>query len=495
MKTKSFLFLLSFFLLIFYTQPNFARKSKIPNHPSKIKYKPLNWNIPLGSPYRTELKNGLRVYIAEDNSLPLITISGYYKTGTINDPGGKEGLGKFAVNLMRTGGTKDIPADELDDLIDHYAISFSFSMRQTQLNVKVQFLSQFIDTALYIFKQIIFHPAFEDNRIDKEREIAIQEINHRFDNPEPVLDAAYQRNMYPEGENSRLSSEKSMNSITKNDLIKFHRSVFKTENAIYGIAGNFSKNDILNKLESMFPKAVNDSPSVKFPSIDVSPKAKYLIVHKEISQAYVQIGLPFFTRPHPDYYAISVFNMILGGGSFTSRLGTKIRSDEGLTYSIYSYAQPNYIFPATFYINFFTKHSTVNKAVALTLKEVDKILEEGITKEEFQNAKKVLIESLPSMFRSKEDIVNTYAWNEYYSRSLDHFRVYPKKLRALKMKDIKRASQKHVIPKDFSFVIVGDTTEIFRAEASGGFSLKNKSAYTIITPDILYNSDFFNKSQ
>jgi zinc protease len=245
----------------------------------------------------------------------------------------------------------------------------------------------------------------------------------------------------------------------------------------------------------MFSKPVNESPATKFPLIDVSPKVKYLIVHKEISQAYVQIGLPFFKRPHRDYYSISIFNMILGGSSFTSRLGTTIRSDEGLTYSIYSHAQTNYIFPATFYINFFTKHSTVNKAISLTLKEVDKILKEGITKEEFKNAKKVLIESLPSMFRSKEDIVDTYAWNEYYNRSLDHFRVYPEKLKALKIKDIRGASKKHIDPDKFSFVIVGDTTELFGAEASEGFSLKEKSGYAVIDPDMLYDPDIFKKSQ
>lgn len=470
-----------------------AKKPKVPKHPSQISYKSLDWEIPLGSPYRTKLSNGLGLYIAEDQSLPLVTIRGYFKTGSIKDPTGKEGLGGFAVHLMRTGGTKAIPSDTLDALLEHFAISFSFSLLNTELVLKAKCLSQFTDTALYILEQILFHPAFEKEKIKKEKEIAIQNIKHRFDNPEPILGAAYIESMYPNMANSRLSTEKSMKAIKKDDLVAFHKEVFKTENVIFAVSGDINKKKFIKKLENIFPKVLKDSVSFDFPPIEIKPAVKFLIVHKEISQAYVRLGLPLFTRPHPDYYPMSVFNLVLGGGSFSSRLVTKIRSDAGLTYSIRSSVGSNYIFPATFSITFFTKHPTVNKAIALTLKEVDKIVKEGITKKELSNAKKILIDGLPSMFRSKDDIVDTYSWSEYYNRSEDHYRVYPDKINALSQKDIKQAAQKYIDPKAFTFVVVGDTTELFNAEKSDGFSLKEQSEVKIITPDMLYNPKLFLK--
>lgn len=129
----------------------------------------------------------------------------------------------------------------------------------------------------------------------------------------------------------------------------------------------------------------------------------------------------------------------------------------------------------------------------MTLKEVEKIVKEGITKKELPNAKKVLIDGLPSMFRSKDDIVDTYSWSEYYNRSEDHYRVYPDKINALSQKDIKQAAQKYIDPKAFTFVVVGDTTELFNAEKSDGFSLKEQSEVKIITPDMLYNPKLFLK--
>lgn len=480
-------------VLVLGFQNSIAKKARIPIHPSKLSYKKLNWEVPLGSPYRTDLSNGLRLYIAEDHSLPLVMMSGYFKTGSINDPSNKKGLGSFTVHLMRTGGTKDIPSDSLDALIEHFAMSISLSMSQTQLNFKARFLSQFIDTALYIVEQVLFHPAFEQKKIDKERDITIQNIEHRFDNPEPILSAAFNKVMYPEGPNSILSTEKSMRALSKDDLIAFHKSTVKTENLILAVSGDFKKKDMVKRLEKIFPKASEKYSAPEFPNIDIKPPVKFLIVQKKISQAYIRIGLPFFKRPHPDYYPMSVFNHILGGGGFTSRLTTAIRSDEGLTYSIRSYAGTNYIFPATFFIGFFTKHPTTNKAIAITLKEVDKILTDGITKKELESTKKVFIEGLPSSFRSMNDIVSTYSWNEYYNRSTDHYKVYPDKIKALKVKDINTAAKKHITPDKFTFVIVGDTTELFKSEKVDGFSLKEQKNLTIITPEMLYNTEIFNK--
>lgn len=479
-------------LIVLFNMNVLAQKSEIPDHPSKLPYKSLDWKIPLGKPYRMQLKNGLNLYIAEDHNLPVISMSGYFKAGTVNDPKGKEGLGAFAVHLMKTGGTDQVPSDSLDALLEHFAISVSFSLKETNLKFSAKFLSKFADTAFYIIEQILFHPAFEQEKIDKERDVFIQKIKHRFDNPGPILQTAFRKNMYPDMANSRISSEKSMKSIGRDDLLSFHKRVFRTENVILSSAGDFDKKEFCKRLEAIFPKAANNQKSVEFPEISVKPAKKFLVIHKEISQAYVRIGLPFIKRPSPDYYPFSVANLVLGGGGFVSRLVTKVRSDAGLTYSIYSHAETNYIFPATFYISFFTKHATVNKAIALTLQEVARLVSDGITKDELKNAKKKLINSLPSMFRSKEDIVDTYAWNEYYGRSEDHYKIYPEKIKALKRREIKKIARKYIDTDAFTYVIVGDTAVIFDAEETEGFALKKQDNIKIISPEELYDPDLFN---
>lgn len=459
-------------------------RSGVPNHPTKIEYSKLDWQVPLGKPYRRTLDNGLRVYLAEDPSLPLVSVIGYLKYGSIAEPKGKEGIGALLVRLMRTGGTEQYPPDTLDAVLDRYAINASFGLHQTNMVIRFSFLEEFADTAFHLMEQMLFHPVFDKQRLKKERARALANIAHRFDNPGPVLRTAQKKLMYPGEPNSHLSTRESIGSITRDQIVALHKDIMKTENVILGVSGKIGTDDVAQRLESMFPQA-RDSSTAQFPEIAVGPKVKALFVHKDMTQAYVRMSLPLFTRPHQDYYPMSLLNHILGGGSFTSRLNKSIRSDAGLTYSIYSNAQSNYTFPGLLFVSFHTKTETAARAIRMTHEEIDRLLEEGITDTELANAKQVLIDGLPSMFRSPEDIVEHYAWNEYYGRTEDHFRVYPDKLRAITKDEVMTVARKYLKPEEFSYAVVGDTTALSQHASSGGFSLEDLGPRTTIPTDSL----------
>lgn len=459
--------------------------STIPKHPSKIEYKDFNWEPPLGSPYRKTLKNGLKTYIASDKKVPLVTIKGYINGGSLNDPDGLEGLASFTSKLMRTGGTVKFSSDSLDELIDRHAMSFSVGASGTMISFSATFLSQHTDLALDILNQMLFHPTFDSLRIEKERAITLSALEHRFDNPEPVLSVAWSKTMYPEMVNSRLTTKKSISSITTKEMKNFHSNIFKTSNMLVAVSGDFDEKIMTKKLTSTFPKSKGKKETNTFPEIKASQKSRFVIIHKEITQAYIKIGLPLIKRPHPDYYPLSVFNYVLGGGGFTSRLGQSIRSDRGLTYSIRSSAGSNYFYPALFSIGLFTKSESVNEALVEIKNEVNKLLKEGITKEELDKTTTVLLGSLPSMFRSKDNIVDTYAWNEYHKRSDDHFRVYDDKLHALTPDKVNEVARKWLKPEELTIVIIGDTTELFKAETYNNFSIKDVKSKKIFTQDLL----------
>jgi Predicted Zn-dependent peptidases len=460
-----------------------AKVDKIPDSPSRIEFKPLNWKVPLGAPYRTVLPNGLVAYIAEDQSLPLVKISGYIRYGSLLDPKGKEGLCSLLANLMRTGGTRKYQADSLDALIDLYALNIRISASETQMQFSFSCLAEYTAIGLDILGEMLFHPAFEEKKVKKTIDLYLEDLYHRFDNPAPILRAAYQKALYAGGANSRLATAKNITGITRNDLIELHQKVLRTENIICAVSGKFIKDTMALRLSIMFPRAGKVLSDSLFPKVSISPSDKVLFVNKKISQSYVQFGLPLFKRPDPDYYAVSVLNMVLGGESFTSRLGTKIRSDEGLTYSIYSNAESNYFYPGTFFIDFFTKSETTSRAISLSLDEVRRIKTSGITAEELEHAKRILIDGFPSMFRSPEDIVENYADNEYLKRPLDHYAAYPDKIKALTVSDIQAMAKKYLDPSAFAFVVVGDTSAIFKSDTVRGFSLRNLRPSKYVVPD------------
>jgi zinc protease len=465
------------------------KPAPVPNSPLKIQYPPLTWNVPLGAPFRQVLANGLVTYIAVDSSLPYVKLAGFVRYGSLRDPAGKEGLCALTTNLMRTGGTQAYQSDTLDALIDLLALRISISCSQTQISFSCSCLSEFTDTCLYLLSQMLFHPAFEERKIRKQTSIFLESIAHRFDNPDPILDATFEKAMYRDGKNSVLSSARSLGRITVKDISDLHKSAFKTENMIVAVSGDFSRKRVEQKLIDLFPKAGVPGPGLDSlcSFISVRPLAKSVIVNKPVSQSYIRMGLPLFKRPNDDYYAVSVLNLILGGDGFTSRLGSKVRSDEGLAYVIYSSAESNYFYPATFFIEFHTKNETAGKAMSLSFNEVERIRTAGITDDELAHAKKVLIDGLPSMFRSPSDIVENYAQNEFWKRPADHFSVYPGKVNTLTRDDILNAAKKYLDPAKITYAVVGDTSVIFENDTITGFSLRSKTPrVTVSVPDSLF---------
>jgi hypothetical protein len=87
------------------------------------------------------------------------------------------------------------------------------------------------------------------------------------------------------------------------------------------------------------------------------------------------------------------------------------------------------------------------------------------------------------MFRSPEDIVENYAGNEYLKRPLDHFATYPDKINALTVNDIQAMAKKYLDPSGFTFVVVGDTSMIFKSDTVTGFSLRGLKTSKYVVPD------------
>ena len=462
-----------------------ASKRKIVSHPSELKFDSLDWKVPLGDHHRVKLASGPIAYVAVDSTLPLVSIEAYIRSGSLTDPIGREGLGSLMTKLMRTGGTERYNADTLDALIDQLAMSFSFSQGESNISFKATFLSEYLDTAMAVMKELFFHPAFDAKKLERERNIMLEGIGNRFANPGPTLSAAYRKHAYQKSAPARISTASSVKSIKRNDIAALHKAAFSSCDIILAASGKFNRDDMISKLNAVFSAPIAPHPQA-IPEIAVAPQTRALVVHKDISQAYVRMGLPLFKRPHHDYYAVMLLDYILGGSGFTSRLGMRVRSDEGLTYSIHSNAESNYVYPATMHITFYTKTASFPKAITLVLEELDKIVKDGVTEEELSNAKDALITELPSSFRSPEDIVSTYAWNEFYGRAPDHYAKYPDELRKITKADVDKAAKKYITVDKIAYTLIGDTTAINAATAAAvkdGFfvidSLKSKKVMAV----------------
>lgn len=454
-----------------------------PPHPDSLTFEPLDWEIPLGEKYRSTLSNGSPFYYAMDSTIPQFSLRFSFKTGTLYEAG----TPVIHSMSLKNGGSYKMNHKEIDSLLDFYALSLSVTSGKTMTTVSISGLSKFYDEAEAILTSLLNKPAFNEKRVKQNKELLIQKVAHRFDNAEPVLGAAWAKVIHPYSEMSRLITVKEIKKVSirsmQSMLRKYHTYMMDSSEVYVSFAGDIPRERVEKTVYSILPK---DREVLSRDLLDISSvyEPQILLIHKPINQAYVAIGQPAIQRPDTNYYPIMLFNEILGGGGFNSRLMTKVRSNKGLTYSIYSQVESNYTMKGSFSTVFFTVSNRINEALFLTLDVINETLKEKQSAEEVQMIKSRLIQALPSYFRTKKDIVNTYLDNEFNKRDYNHYHQYEEKLKAITIDNIESAKKKILNPEQFSIVIVGDTTTLLKAEPYQERNLTDLKP-TILTMDSL----------
>lgn len=455
-------------------------------HPDSITFGEMNWEIPDGAKYRSTV-NDMPFYYAKEN-LPLFSLSLQFKAGEIYGQG-ENGVGTLYQYALENGGTEKKTPNELDSLLSLYAIKLSVGTSNGGTHITVSGLSDEFPRAMDLLKELLESPGFDSDRLDRDKAVLKQRIAHRFDNPGPLMKATALKLMYPGSVLADLLTDEEVDAVTRKDIEQYHSTVMNESPVIVAFAGSVEEKTVKKAVKSLLPK----SRKVKEPILNeprILPTHRVILVQKPINQAYITVGQPLFKRPNKAYYPLTLFNEILGGGGFNSRLVTTVRSDAGLTYSINSQINANYLYEGTFSTSLFTKSESVNHALKLTLQTITNTVNEELSAEEINEKKVQFVSSLPSSFRTGSDIVATYQSNEAMGRDINHYRNYPKALEAITAEEVRSTVRDLIHPDDFYMVIVGDTTELLAAPAWEGFSLKDLKP-TILTEEevLLFNTE------
>jgi predicted Zn-dependent peptidase len=175
-----------------------------------------------------------------------------------------------------------------------------------------------------------------------------------------------------------------------------------------------------------------------------------------INQGYINIGHLGLEDTNPDYFAVQVMNFILGGGSFSSRITMKVRSDEGLSYNQGSRFSYRWGFPGTFSGYVQTKSSTVGYAISLIENELIRIRKEPVSDAEMDTAVNYYLESFPGSFETAQSRVSMFANLEMNGRPMDYYKTYRDKIRAVNKAKVQEVANKYIQPDKLVVMIVGD---------------------------------------
>jgi zinc protease len=425
--------------------------------PSDLKYPPLKFNPPDPKAFRTEFAGGLRGYVAEDRDLPLFNISATVHFGGLYLPKDKQGLDSLMSATFIRGGTKTREGTAIEERIDFLGGSLGFNVGDRTSTLMLSVLSKDMDEGLDIFFDVLMNPEFRESALALAKPRLIQQLRSANDQPSGVLSREYGRLLYGDGPLTWQPTQKTYESITAADLKAVHAQYFFPKNIILVATGDFSKAALKSKIDKAVAGWKNKT--VTFPAFAKNfpaPEPGVYFIQMATNQGYVNLGHLGLEDTNPDYYAVQVMNFILGGGSFTSRITTKVRSDEGLSYNQGSRFTYRWGFPGTFSGYVQTKSETVGYAISLILDEINRIRKDLVSDAEMETAINYYLESFPSSFESTQATMSTFANLEMTGKPMDYYKTYRDKISAVTKAKVLEVAQKYLHPEKMALLVVGD---------------------------------------
>lgn len=426
---------------------------------SHFQYPDLKWSVPeVGKEVqRTVLDNGLTVYLMENHRLPLLNVTALVRCGEAYVPMKDMAIPEITGDVMRTGGTTHIAPDSLNGLLESIGGSLESSIGYDNGRATLSVMSKDTELGMKLLADLLRNPAFPEDKIDLKKDQMKTDIKRRNDDPRGILRREFSHIIYGDHPEGRILEWAGIKPVTRQELIDYHDRYFVPNNIMIGITGDFDSNQILSLVKKYFgdwQKKEVDLPPI--PPVNETPKPGVYLVRKDINQTNIRFGHLGIDRDNPDRYAVSVMNFILGGGSFSSRMTSKVRSDEGLAYSVgtrYSIDEPD---EGTFYAYCYTKARTTHKAMRLMLDEVERIRQGEVSAEELASAKDSYINRFVFDFTSPDQIVNRLMSLEFDHRPPDLLKNYIDNIRKVTREDVLRVARKYLRPQDITFVVVGN---------------------------------------
>jgi predicted Zn-dependent peptidase len=354
-------------------------------------------------------------------------------------------------------------AEQFDEAADFLAAQISSGVGSTQGTANLNLLAKDLDKGLGLYFDMLRTPGFQEDRLRLAKSQILQGMERRNDNTSAIEAREWGRLLYgSEHFSTKETTKASVEAITRQDLVAFHQKYYQPAGFIIAASGDFKTPELLAKLEAAFkgwPPNKTAVPDVPKPT--QTPVAGIYAVHKpDVNQGRVSIGHVGSTRDNPDFYALQVMNDILGGGGFTSRIMSRVRSDEGLAYSAGSSYGMGVYYPGTFRAAFQSKSATTAQAIQIVLDEINRIRTTKVSAEELETSKNSFIETFPLTFSTAAQVASTFAQDEYTKRPADYWDTYRQRIAAVTAEEVQRVAQKYLDPSKLVILVVGNIDDI-----------------------------------
>ncbi|MGK7877923.1 MAG: M16 family metallopeptidase [Xenococcaceae cyanobacterium] len=432
-----------------------------PRHYNELEFPPLP-EVQLPKYERYQLDNGMVVYLVEDHQLPLVSGTAMIRTGSRLEPLEKVGLAELVGTVMRSGGTEQHPADQLNQMLEQRAAMVETGMNTTSGSASFNALSEDLETVFNLFAEVIRYPAFAPDKLELAKTQKRGGIARRNDNPGDIASREFQKLIY--GHSSpyaRTVEYETLDNISGEDVIGFYQKYVRPEQMILGIVGDFEPGKMKTLIEKAFGdwQPVSPAPRETVPSASQKYQSGIFFVDQpQLTQSNILLGHLGGQLDNPDYPALSVLNGVLNG--FGGRLFNEVRSRQGLAYSVYGFWSGRYDYPGIFIAGGQTRSDATVPFVKSLLSEIERLRTTPITPEQLAYAKESILNSFVFKFENPSQTLSRLMRYEYFGYPKDFIFQYQRGVKATTVEDVQRVAQKYLQPDQIVTLVVGNADDI-----------------------------------
>ncbi len=408
---------------------------------------------------QTRLANGIRVVTMEiDPPRPsnVAVVQVRIPNGSALD-GDLAGISRFAGSML-TRGSEGRTLEEIAEELDGLGAAVSVGVGGEATDISVTSLAEDSDRVLAIMAGMILKPDFPESQVPIVRGQMLSGLRQAENSTRAMADRQLREQIYPAGHPFHQRSggtEESLAAIGPDDLARHHAANYQPSKAIVSLAGGISHEDAIALVERHLGEWAGETPVATVePGTMPESLQRFDLALPGKTQADIAMGLPAPTRAHPDYYALTVANHVIGRFGLMGRLGESVRERQGMAYYAFSGLEAGKstgIWSAKAGV---AVHN-VDGAIDSILEEVQGFLADGPTEREFADCIGSLVGGLPIALESSGTISSIAADIVFYDLGDDYLQRYRGIIEALTPDDLRQAAIDHINPDRLIVSVVG----------------------------------------
>ncbi len=418
---------------------------------------------------RRSLANGLRVLTVEHHAVPLVSFLALLPVGAASDPNDRPGLAAMTSDMLDEG-SGGLDAIELHESLGRIGGHLDSEIGSDATILTLTSLARFADRGIALLADMLIHPHIEQRDFDRVRELRLNRLVQLRDMAPALADRAFVERLYPGHPygHQPIGTEESLRGLALGEVAAFHRAMFTPARLTIVASGDAPHEELADLVERAFggwsgtPGSSGEAQPVDPSTLPVPPppRQRLALLHRPgAAQSELRIGHVSVPRSTPDYHALLVLNMVLGG-QFVSRINMNLREDKGYTYG----ARTSFDFrrgPGPFALHASVQSEATVDAVIEAMSELRDIRgPRPVTRAELEMGRAALTRGYPRNFETAEQISRGAAQLALYGLPDDYFSTFVPKVMAVNEGAVTRVASQHIDPSRLLTVLVGDQEKI-----------------------------------